>query len=601
MDPHGRASAASPLRSAHTEGASPLRSTHNTEVDSSPVRTFDELLADLPSRPPSAGMAPLLDMASAGGRPEDMTRSQIASVRAHLESHFSDFAYIIGGCDVQYPPLHGPVCELFELWGTPDYKRLMVQLPRGALKSTIFTRSGALWRVVRDPNTTIAIFNEKVERVEKWLIAIASIVATNRLFRVLWPEVIPPGIGRDADKDEKKPRDWKWSSRELLFNRTKSGIPEATISAMSVGGASAGGHWEWLFFDDLISEEARDSRTVMQHVKDWFDTAIYLGLSPESLQAWMNCTRWHYDDVYEHARKYHGFRLYRRAALENGQSSFPRTSNSVGLGWTTEALLRMQELRPISFSAQMQNQPVAGEDTSFDTTKLKRLTLESRNGTEGVRWLDHDPNLTVTDEEPPPWVPLDELAKVLLVDPAPSTEGERKGEPNARNALVMKGLDAWGRRYWLSVWAGREGPIQRAHRILRILREWGTVRLAIEEVAAQKEIIPWVRDLARREYQGYPISYVPLKPGRREKDSRIAGLAGSVAGGWEGALDTCRPLILEEMIPYPYGPTRDILDAGSYDRDPGVVGRPESREEADEREWSDQDRLRQGIDPVTGY
>jgi hypothetical protein len=549
-------------------------------------------------------MADLVDMATSGGQPHELSRDQIARTKAHLESNFWDFAYVIGGCDVIHGPLHGPVFELMQEWGSPGSQRLMVQLPRGALKSTIFTRTAALWRIVKDPNTTIAIFNEKVERVEKWLLAIQSIVESNKLFQDLWRDILPPGIHYQERSTGrvKMPQAWKWSSKELLFNRTRVGIPEATLTAMSVGGASAGGHWEWLFFDDLISEEARDSRIVMKHVKDWFDTSIYLGLSPESLNAWINCTRWAYTDVYEHARKYHNFRLYRRAALEDGESSFPRTAATKGLGWSTAELLKMQEQRPLSFSSQMQNQPVAGENTAFDPTQLKHISLVEQYGVEGVLWDQHDPNLTLIDEEPPKFVPLKDIAKMLLVDPAPSTEGERKQEPDARNALVMRGCDAWGRRYWLEVWAGREGPIQRAHRIIKLLMHWGTHRLGIEEVAAQKEIMPWVRDLAHREYDDYHIGYTPLKPGRRDKDSRIAGLAGSVAGGWEGCLTQVRPIVLEEMIPYPFGKTRDILDAASYDRDPGVLGRPESPGEEDDREWATHSGGRDsGRDQVTGY
>lgn len=573
------------------------------DSSASHVATFDELLAGLPKR---ADTHPtLLDMATSNGRPDEMTNAQLRDVRAHLEQHFWDFAYIIGGCDVMWAPLHQPVCELMELWGTEGWKRIMVQLPRGALKSTVFTRTGALWYATKDSNTTIAIFNEKVERVEKWLMAIKSVVMGNPLYQALWPEVLPPGVSaEDKRKGVKMPQDWKWSSKELLLRRSRTGIPEATITAMSAGGASAGGHWDRLFFDDLISEEAANSQVVMQRARDWLDTAMFLGISPESLNGWINCTRWGYGDAYDHAREMHNFRLYRRAALENGKSSFPRESNKVGLGWTTEELLRMQERRPLVFSTQMQNSPLAGENLSFEVDKLKHLQLESRDGTEGVFWVNNDPLVSVleNDEPAPSWVPMDRIAKTLLVDPAPSESGERRSEPNARNALVVRGIDAWGRRYWLDVWAGREGPIERAHRILKMMQTWGTHRLGIEEVAAQKEIIPWVRDLARRVYDDYHIHYTPLKPGRREKDMRIAGLAGSVAGGWEGSLDSCRPIIMEEMLVFPYGQTKDILDAASYDRDPGVLGRPESPDEEDEREWREQAGPQEtGRDPQTGY
>jgi hypothetical protein len=532
-------------------------------------------------------------MQASGGVPGDMTSSQLKVLRQHLEENFWDFAWIIGGCDIMYQPLHGPICELFERWGQPGWKRLMVQLPRGALKSSICTRTGALWRICKDPNTTVVIFNEKIERVEKWLGAIQSIVVGNPYFHSLWPEIIPPGVAK-TDKSP-RPRDWKWSSRELLFQRTRFGIPEASITAMSVGGASAGGHWEWIFHDDLISVEAQQSKVVMQAVKDWFDTSIYLGPSPQLMNAWTSCTRWHYDDVYEHARKYHGFRLYRRAAIEDGQSSWPSR-------WDLDVLKKDQEQRPGAFSAQMQNQPTAGENPDFQPEWLKRVALTVDDfGEPAVKWLDHNPAQSTIDEEAPQVVPVSQLSKILLVDPAPSTDTDRRQEPNARTAMVLRACDAWGRYYILDVWAGRDKPIPEIRRMLDLCDQWGCPRFGVEEVNFSKLYAPFLNYMAEVERRERP-GYTPLKPGRREKGYRIKGFANSMAGGWEGCVEGVRHWVLEELIPYPYGRTVDILDAAAYARDPGVLGRPESPEEAFEREYhTTVGNTQSGRDECTGY
>jgi hypothetical protein len=560
-----------------------------------PIRRYADYVETLGRvSPPQQDLAEL----SAGlGRPHEMTRMQVSRVRTHLETNFWDFAYTIGGCNIMYAPLHRPVCELMERHGKPGWKRLMVQMPRGSLKSTIFTRTGALWRVVRDSNTTIAIFNEKVERVEKWLLAIQSIVSGHPLFRTLWADLIPPGVAK-GDK-RTRPRDWKWSSKEMVFVRTKTGIPEATITAMSVGGASAGGHWEWHYWDDLISVEARDSKIVMQSVKDWTDTAIYLGLSPALLNAWCSCTRWAYDDVYEHLRKSHSFRLYRRAAIENGETSWPSDSNDAGLGWTTKELLREQEKNPVSFSGQMQNSPAAGDNLTFQPSWFRKCALDTLGEVEHVVHLDYDGSQSLIEEEPPRTVPVAELSKILLVDPAPSDESERKREPDARTAMVMRGIDAWGRRYTLDIWVGREEPMTEIRRMLKMLEQWGADRIGIEEVNFSKVYGPFVKYVATREFEVVP-RYVGLRPGRREKSARIRAYASSAAGGWEHVLDGARAALLEEAIPYPYGATVDILDASAYDRDPGVLGRPESQFETDSRQYESH-ATESGRCPSTGY
>lgn len=577
--------------------------------------SFDNLLSKLAPTPAdqSQGSAVLRDMLASSGRPEDMTSTQISLVRDHLNTHFWDFAYLIGGVDILYAPLHGPVCDLIERWGTPGWKRIMVQLPRGALKSTLCTRTGALWRICRDPNTTVVIFNEKIERVERWLIAIQSIVSSNPYFRVLYRDLIPPGIAQGDPRS--RPRDWKWSAREMTFVRSKPGIPEASITALSVGGASAGGHWEWIFHDDLISNEAQQSQTVMQSVKDWFDTTVYLGPNPESMNAFISCTRWHYNDVYEYARSHHGYRLYRRSAWENGHSAWPRGATHPSMGWTDEYLMgemnHPQASKRLSFWSQQMNQPMAGEDTAFSSAWVREFDLATYDGEPYLRIKEdhYDPQISELDRDvemrpedgPPREVPLSLLNWVLLVDPAPTADTERKAEPNARTAMVLKAIDPWGRRFWFHIWAGRLEPLHEIRKMFELLDSRSAYRLAVEEVNFSRLYRPFINYICQREKRMTP-SFIPLKPRGREKGARIRQLATSFQNGLEYVYTPCVPTLLEELVPYPYGSTVDILDAAAYDRDPGVLPRLEAPVERllrIDRAYADQ--YDSGRDEVIGY
>lgn len=528
----------------------------------------------------------------------------VTATREHLNTHYWDFAVLIGGCDVFNADLHGPVCQLMERWGQPDWQRLMIQLPRSGLKTSGFTLPGALWKICKDSNHTVAIFNEKSERVERWLLSLQSIVSGNELFYHLYKDIIPPGVARQDTR--LLPKSWKWSSREMTFVRGRSGIAEASITAMSVGGASAGGHWDWLFFDDLISKEARDSDVVMRSVQDWVDTSIYLGKSPELLNVWTGCTRWRYGDVYQYMVDTHGFRLYRRSALEDGKTIWHPSTNKAGLGWTTEWLLKEQAAHPVSFSGQMLNTPMAGEDTTIKPDSIRGCTITT--DLDGVEHLtinadDYDPTISVVeDEEAPRSVPIHRCNGVLLVDPAPSTDTERKNSPNARTAQVMKLIDPWGRRFTVSIWAGREGPEAELRRMLDKLEEWGRQRIGIEEIIFSKLYRPFLNYIARTEGRIQP-TYIALKPGRREKELRIAGLARSYATGFEYVLESERGRLAEEAIVYPYGKTVDILDASAYDRDAGVLPRPESDGEGWHRENHQYGKTtgEDGRDSITGY
>jgi hypothetical protein len=197
---------------------------------------------------------------------------------------------------------------------------------------------------------------------------------------------------------------------------------------------------------------------------------------------------------------------------------------------------------------------------------------------------------------------LSQCNGILLVDPAPSTDTERKNSPNARTAQVMKLIDPWGRRFTVSIWAGREGPEAEIRRMLDKLEEWGRHRIGIEEIIFSKLYRPFLNYIARAENRIQP-NYIGLKPGRREKELRISGLARSYATGFEYVLESERGRLMEEAIVYPYGKTVDILDASAYDRDPGVLPRPESEVES----WGRESRMYVGArgddgrDICTGY
>ncbi len=535
--------------------------------------------------------------------PRDLTHQQTAEIREYLHTDpdwgFYTFATLFFGFAEPgnlrlNPDLHGPMCRLLQHWGERA-RRIMVQVPRSAFKTTLLSRAGSLYLLCRDPNETVVIINKREQNVQKWLRAIRNLVESNLLFQELYREMLPPGVAKGDQRS--LPKQWKWNDTEMLFERGAIGTPEVSLTAMGVGSAATGGHWTRVIYDDLINEEEQRSPVQMQSVRDWFDASIYLGMTPETLNAFICCTRWHFDDVYEYALNAHGFKLYRRSALENGETIWPER-------WTTEHLLHEREVRPVWFSSQMQNTPMAGEDTAFQAEWLRDAALQADDfGTPTVEIAKHsyDPGISlVHGERPPQRVPVHQLQKVLLLDPAPSKQNERQRDPKARNALVVKGIDAWGRRYWLDVWAGREGPVERARRIIRMLQRWGTNRLGVEEVVFSAEIQPWISYLAEREFNGFHVSYIPLKPGNRDKDYRIQGKRGSFQAGWEYVLGPVKTTLEDEYLTYPFGTTRDILDAGAYDEDPGVLPRPETELELEESE-EEQFRWEESGDAITGY
>jgi hypothetical protein len=398
------------------------------------------------------------------------------------------------------------------------------------------------------------------------------------------------------------PRWWKWSDTELLFHRNSTGVPEASITALGVGAASAGGHWPIIIKDDLISEDAMNSPALMETSREWFDKSLYLERPAMKGRDLIVCTPWAYDDLYSYVLNKYNYKLYRRAALEdeNGQPSVDGAS-SFPEKLSTGELRAQYERDPYGFSAQMMCHPRPGKEQSFDPDWLRWGSIVLND--EGDECFEierdsYDPSIHLlnVEDRPPRRIPLRSMMICLLVDPAPSEQSDRNRERNSRNALLIEGIDPYGRRFLLDCWADRVDPLVVIHKMFELCDRWGTRSIGVEEVVFAKLYRHWIR--RESELRGKYYQVRPLKPDRRTKDTRItAKIAPCKQGLYYVSRVGCDPFVTE-YIEYPYGRTRDLLDAWAYGDE--MLHRPESPLEHYNRRRSSYDQ-RFTANPVTGY
>jgi hypothetical protein len=496
--------------------------------------------------------------------PEDLSDPQIEEIRSQLlapRGGLFAFCWAIFQYQDIVPEIHKPICDLMGIWGTPGYERLMVQIPREFFKTSIFTRGNALWQVCRGfyqgSDESVAIFNERLENTSKWIRAIKDVVQSNRLFHVLFRDLLPPGV-HYSDK-RAMPRWWKWSDVELLFQRNQAGIPEASITGSGITAAATGGHWPTIIKDDIISVEAARSSAVMEFAKEWFDKSLYLERPALKGRDLIVCTPWTYDDVYSHIIRKYNYKVYRRSALEAGKSIFPQKL-------TTEELLLQQERDPFGFSSQMQCHPRPGREQNFQYSWLKWGHIPIDQDRFIVRRECYNPDLTVVPGEKPPRITnLDQMAKVILFDPAPSEQRDRNKERHARNALVVEGIDCWGRRYLLECWADRVDPYDVLRQLFKLCRKWGTNRVAIEEEVFSKLYRPLIRMHSELYEKSFHIQFVRLLTKKQDKDTRITAMIPKCREGLYYINEVGCEEWVQEYVEYPHSRTRDLLDAWAYD------------------------------------
>lgn len=548
----------------------------------------------------AAGKETLLEMQGiSDAEPQDLGQSQVSQVREYLDGDLFAFAWFVFGFQDLVPELHGKIATLLERWGTPGWERIMIQIPREFFKTSLCTIANPLWQVARQPNLPVAIFNEKQDNAEMWVRTIRDTVRGSALFHMIYKDLLPPGIGPNEGRT--MPRWWKWNDREIVLQRDRA-QPEASICANGIGSACAGRHWPKTIKDDLISEDAAKSPSVMQTAKDWFDKSLYL--ERPALKGWdlVACTPWAYDDVYAHILRTYDYKLYRRAALEdkhgdqdiNGESIFPSKL-------TTAELRKHYDRDNFGYMSQMQCTPRPGKDQSFDAGWIRWGSVSYADPERPkfvIRDQDFDPSIkdqVRLGETPPQVVPISLMSKIVFLDPAPSEQRDINRDKKARNGALVVGMDAWGRKFVLEDWADRIDPLDVINQMFKLMDKWGTNVLGIEEVVFSILYRHWITEESFR--RGRMVRMLKLKPGNKDKDTRITSLIPGYRQGLYYHNQGSTKALVKEMAEYPYGTTRDLLDAHAYDY---KLQRPRTLEE--EQHQALQARVASvGRNPVTGY
>lgn len=554
--------------------------------------------------------------------PLDLNGKQKDRIRAYFDaSSFAFNWFIFGHCDMN-STIHAEMCAIIDCWGwaktksgewtrdpgdepvANDYRRLMIQVPRESFKTSLGTKAGALHQITKRPDHPVVIYNERLDNTKKWLRAIRETIENSLLFQVVYRDLLPRGIYPGDNRS--MPRSWPWSDEKLQLERNVIGIPETSITAMGVGAASAGGHWPVLIFDDLISEDAVRSPSVMAHVKEWWDNAGYLERPALKGMTLVNCTCWAYEDLYDYILKNYDYTLYRRSALEDADGRPSITGDSIfPEKLSTQELRKQYHRNPSQFLTQMMNLPLASGGLKFPAAWNRTFDVVDRYGKPAVCVRDsfYDPDAAEV-EGAPQEVMLEHMALAVLFDPATARKSLSQTRPHAKNGIVAVGICPWGRRFFFEALSFRKMPYPTLIIIIEMAQRWGIEMMGIEEVTFSEVYRYWIEDILEKEkaYAEFAkTAYcVPLETGGVAKALRIDAMQSPYQQGWYYFNSVgCGPL-LEEFSTYPNGMTCDVVDSAAYVEK--YLDRPETPTEAENRYWA---RKRATViddrDPITGY
>lgn len=288
--------------------------------------------------------------------------------------------------------IHKPLCDFFQSKGS---YRKVIAMPRDWLKSTVFTKWGAIWCYLQDKEARILIAAENERLAGRFLHWIQQQLMNNPFLREMYPEL--------KQVDQVWTRTHRWSASECDLPRLGT-YSEPTFTAIGVGGAAQSGHYTQVLIDDLVGKKAKESLLVLESVLRWFDNTPELLVQPHKdmnnpSSIHIHGTFWFPGDFLCYVRdKYPEFEFRvvpcrkrdPKSKWENlvyVQNPEAEIGESNWEQFPTEYYVQMQANpeKNIDYWAQHMNDPEqASELTNFDTAWLKYYRIEER---EGKKWI----------------------------------------------------------------------------------------------------------------------------------------------------------------------------------------------------------------------
>jgi len=434
-----------------------------------------------------------------------------------LESLFF-FAKGILGFDWLTPHIHGPLCKELENRAS---RRKAVILPRGWLKTTLYSIAYPLWRATRNPNIRILLVQNTHTNACAKLSSIKALVEGNDLYRTLYPEIRPG-------------KTWKADSLELKRSRPSA---EATFEAAGTRTQIVSRHYDIIIEDDTVAPDLDQltssglipSRDDIEKAIGFHRLVPPLLVDPQTCEILVVGTRWYEVDLLSWIMENEPNYVFRtRACREtagvpdpDGEITYPERFND-------ETLLELyNSMGPYMFSCLYMNTPVRGSDMIFK-----------------AEWFHHY-------ETPPSG-----LLCYTTVDLAGDPE-ETKGDPDF-NVVLTTGKDLkTGKIYVLEYTRERCNPGRVIDIILAHVRKYSPVKVGMEAVQYQRALIYFLREKMKTAEKFFTIE--GITHGKKSKNFRIQGLQPMYAAGEI----LHRPHMTElegELLAFPLAGNDDIGD-----------------------------------------
>lgn len=433
-------------------------------------------------------------------------------------------------------PLHVDMCDR---WAVRCYKPFSMWLiPRGHLKTSLWTQGGTIWRLLRDPHQTFLITNAKHDKAIDILADIKQWFLKKEILRWLFPEYC---IDLAPKHLSKLCRDVSYRL-DLPCSRY-AGQREGNIEVAGIESSVVSKHYHNLVYDDMVNDENVSTKNYRDKIWTNYRNALQLRISPKKSTVQVIGTRWHFDDAYARIIK---AEMKRREQMRlEGKKVKPRYLMYVRadkeevdgeLQPIWPGRFSVEELRAIKedigsylYSCNYQNNPLPENEAIF---KYKDIQL-----------IDE---LVIPDN----------VVSFASIDLA--YEDTEQGD---WTVITVASFDEKGKMYVREIYRDKIFPLELVETVSRLVARWHLVRVGIEETGFQNTIYKFYKQETQR--TGVNIPWTQIKRATRtSKKKRILALQPRVERKDFFVQADIKNLewLVEEMTTFDKGAHDDILD-----------------------------------------
>lgn len=456
--------------------------------------------------------------------PASLSADVIENLRKKSRQSLFFFAKGILGYTRLNPRIHKPLCTLLE---NKANRRLRITLPRGWYKTTLCSISYPIWLVINDPEERILLVQNTHTNAIGKLSSIDFHFKQNKLFRALFPELLPT-------------KETTWTSERMCVPR-KGAFSESTFEAAGTRTKVVSRHYTKIIEDDTVApdldemgaENLAPTKEDIEQAIGWHRLAMPLLTQIDKDQIIIVGTRWFEKDLLSwNAENEPSYKGYTRACREDDYGQSSETGKPTFPEQFNETVLSELEagMGPYMYSCLYLNKPIRSENMLFR-----------------MDWFQY------YDTLPHP----QNLVYYTTVDPGGDPE-TTKGEPDWNVVITCAKSLLTGDVYCVEYSRGKWDPGTLLDELFRHFDIYKPVKCGIEAVQYQKSLLYFVNE--RMKKIGKWTLIEGITHGKRSKSARIMGLQPAIKAGTLKFKTHHRELI-SEALSFPYGKNDDIMDA----------------------------------------